>query len=1006
MATHSTVIPTLSRRRKLLWAWLALGSVAGLAWIGFPEIRDSPAWSFAGLATWLAVLPAASIAVPARDRADVDETAAASLPGLRRRYARLLAAHADRVPLLGLVATAAGKAAAPASAGEPALPLTSVYVDVRIRPVGDPDASSRSFVGAAPTRRQHRPFMWLMSRRKSRTVLLTGGPGTGKTTAMRRAALELCASRKGRRSIPVLLELPRHAGEITAEDPPDLAEIAASAPWLHGAVPATWLRRKLRAGRCVVMVDGIDEVGADSGREAVADWIREQTARFSRSSFAVACRDAGRPPKALSETPRWQLRRFAHAQMSDFLERWYLAGRERGRGPVERTAARDRAVVESGVLMSRLHAHPGRFDLASNPLCLTMLALVNRTCGFLPTTREELHAEVSDLLLHGETRTDAGHAGRRAAQKETVVRRLARYMMDHHCAGVAADVAREQIFQTLLGVLQQITPEEFLAEATDNGLLVCDGQTYSFAHMSLQEYFTALDFHERYGDAKLAAKIDEEWWREVIVRWAAHTDASRAVRACLQSGKIDALALAYDCARHARALAPEVRARLESLLHVTSSDAEQNLLLGAVKATRELRRTVELGRGRTLTARPVSRDLYASFLAAQHPGSRPVDDDRFRDAPAMGMWAEDAARFVDWVNGLPRHDDAVYRLPEPEDLADPMCDLSRSAAGKAVWVAGEHRPRLYRTRSAHSAFTLDPGWRVRSAREDRRRGALLLYLLSTVMDAKRGDLTRDLAGVMDLERGRAYDLPRELAHDEDLAATRRFLGRRDFDLDDPKVGPHLDRIVDQVSELSGQALKFRGVNAVTPIEAEPFTYLDELGVAERRRLAQAYTLLRLSWAPSQRKYAYGKALEEFDEFLAGVVPRDHTDQCPTVRPERLRESLAWLGRSFDSALPPERGDSAAPHALARRLVSSITDELTATLTHGTSYDAGMVSCARTGLVAAAAVVYAHMRARPKAAERAKPVLEHLATAVAGLTVLECRVTGRVQPNEVILLVRD
>lgn len=985
MVTHPSSTTTSLLRTRLLWALLTLAGVAAATWAALTLANLTPMWSFAGIATWLAVLPAATIARPNRARTSRTDIAPHPLTSVRRRYTRLLALHADRIPLAGLDED-----------GRPALPLTSVYVEARVRPEAEPDAPTRAFADVARTRRGQRSFVWLLSRRKSRMALLVGGAGSGKTAALRRSALHLCDYRVGARRVPVLLELPRHVSEITSDAPPDLADLAAAAPWLHDETPAPWLRRRLRSGHCLVLVDGLDQIGVDDDREAVAEWLQEQAARYPNAGFVVACRDGNRPPKALAEVPRWQLRRFAHAQMSDFFEQWYLAADDSSEG-------RRRAAVESGVLMSRLHAHPGRFELASLPLSLTMMALVNQRCGFLPSSRQELHAEVCELLLHQDP---TAAQGRRGAQKETVVRRIARHMMDRHLNELDAKTVGDMVTDTLREVWQQVTPSEFLDESVSNGLLHAENGRYSFSHAVLQEYFTALDFHERFGDAKLAAKIDQDWWRGVIVQWAAHTDPSRAVRACLQSGKVDALALAFDCARHARALDAEVRAQLDKLLRATSHDAEQNRLLGEVKVSRELRHTVELGRGRLLTAQPVSRDLYSSFLATEHPGTQAVDDDEFKDLPATGMWAEDASRFVDWVNSLPRHDDSVYRLPEAADLADPVCDLSGSAAGRSVWVGGAMRPRLYRTRGADNAFTLASGWWDQVALSDRRRGSLLLYLLTTVTDAKRHDLTRDLAGAMELNRERCYELPAQLSRDSELSDSRRALSRRDFSADDPDSATPIRRVIDRTARLAEDALDFRGEKATTAAETEPFTYLDKLTAKERRRLVTAQALTWLSWTPSQRKLGYGKALNEFDGHLLVNPLREYADDGATVRPERTWDSLCWLRSSFHRALPPATENSSPVHDLARELVIDVCEELTATLTHGASYDATSVNCARACLTAASAVVDAHARNQIKARPGTTEVLRHLGVTVAGLTVLERRVTGEIPPNEVILLVRD
>jgi hypothetical protein len=42
--------------------------------------------------------------------------------------------------------------------------------------------------------------------------------------------------------------------------------------------------------------------------------------------------------------------------------------------------------------------------------------------------------------------------------------------------------------------------------------------------------------------------VSDPWWRETTLLYAARADADPVVKACLDAGTVDALALAFDCA--------------------------------------------------------------------------------------------------------------------------------------------------------------------------------------------------------------------------------------------------------------------------------------------------------------------------------------------------------------------------------------------------------------------------------------------------------------------------
>ena len=120
--------------------------------------------------------------------------------------------------------------------------------------------------------------------RRSRVVLaLVGQPGSGKSTllahAARRSAQTAVRGRLGRRRVPILLALREHAESIVADPAISLPDvIRAAVGGAPGKEPGGWWERQLRRGRCLVLLDGLDEVASADDRLAVADWVERQVA--------------------------------------------------------------------------------------------------------------------------------------------------------------------------------------------------------------------------------------------------------------------------------------------------------------------------------------------------------------------------------------------------------------------------------------------------------------------------------------------------------------------------------------------------------------------------------------------------------------------------------------------------------------------------------------------------------------------------------------------------------
>ncbi len=415
-----------------------------------------------------------------------------------------------------------------------------------------------------------------------------------------------------------------------------------------------------------MLLDGLDEVARQEDRTKVAAWAERQISQYPGNDYVITSRPHGYRTAGISGAAVLQVRGFTSGQVNRFVHSWYLAAERHSTGAVGKDIA-DRAGSGADDLLRRLEDAPALHDLTVNPLLLTMIANVHRYRGALPGSRADLYAEICQVMLWRRQIAKNLAAGLAGDKKETLLRGLAYAMMQRKLR----DLSREEVCAVFRPALRrlpgQLTAEDFLADAGSNGLLVeRESGLYCFVHHTFQEYLAAAHIRSKGLARVLAQAVDDPWWRETTLLYAAHADTDPIVTACLESATITALALAFDCAEQDSEIAADLRGRLEDLLAEVSDPGtgqERRHLIAAVLLTRHLHQQIRTGSGTCICARPVPGGLYRLFRDdTQAPAPDGPSSAVAGAKAAQGMRASDAAAFARWVNGVIGGEPA-YRLP-------------------------------------------------------------------------------------------------------------------------------------------------------------------------------------------------------------------------------------------------------------------------------------------------------------------------------------------------------
>jgi hypothetical protein len=358
-------------------------------------------------------------------------------------------------------------------------------------------------------------------------VFLRGEAGSGKTTllqwlavsAARRALPEPLAQWND--LVPFFIRLRRFADSGSLPQPEDFLAHGAAAS-LAGEMPAGWARRVLKAGRGVILVDGVDEVPKQQ-RQEIQQWLRGLIASFPNSKFVVTSRPAAAPTSwlELQGFRAYAIQPMTLPDIRLFIAHWHEA--------VAQTqvdaSARQELDSLSAVLIERVFAKRHLRQLATSPLLCALLCALNRERHTqLPDNRIELFRISLEMFLERRD-IERGMAPTSVrmnyADKRQLLQDLAYWMMTNAMADAERNRVLDLLFSRLRtrrhrvvgnadGVLEYLLERSGLIREPAVGRI-------DFIHRSFQEFLAAQAAIDLDDIEALAARAADDQWRQVVI---------------------------------------------------------------------------------------------------------------------------------------------------------------------------------------------------------------------------------------------------------------------------------------------------------------------------------------------------------------------------------------------------------------------------------------------------------------------------------------------------------
>jgi HEAT repeat protein len=381
-------------------------------------------------------------------------------------------------------------------------------------------------------------------------AVILGQTGAGKTMLLRFLVLEYArvlmetqtaAAGEGRsagsfnlsRPLPVYIDLATFVEHREDEETLENFILRTYSTLTQDEDTGPLLRTMIRDGRCLMLLDGLDQVAADEQRRMLTQSVNEAAAEWHSTGNRVVVSSRFSAYAVSPLAPEFEalvLRPLERSQISRFLLQWKLALELRQRPLRDKDEALRQAHQQTLNLARQIGTSPRLYALVNTPLLLKMLVSVYQPGMILVPQSVAIYQLVADSLIREWRLPQVPQSQPCVLEHEAtpLLGELAAWLQASRPTGV---VGEDELRRILQRIWLRMHPDATTSQASRAvgmflGILRLHAgvfielapQRYGFIYQGLQEYFAAryLVSSSRQAPIRLREYLHDPRWDEII----------------------------------------------------------------------------------------------------------------------------------------------------------------------------------------------------------------------------------------------------------------------------------------------------------------------------------------------------------------------------------------------------------------------------------------------------------------------------------------------------------